>query len=72
MPPYQAGGDMIRYVTFEKTMFNDIPYKFEAGTPNIAGGIGLGAAIDYLNLMDFNKHYIFMNMIARICNQQLK
>ncbi len=48
MPPYQGGGDMIRQVTFDKTLFNDIPYKFEAGTPNIAGAIGLGAAIDYL------------------------
>ncbi len=48
MPPYQGGGDMIRYVTFEKTLYNDLPYKFEAGTPHIAGGIGLGAAIDYL------------------------
>jgi len=48
MPPYQGGGDMIRSVTFEKTDFNVIPYKFEAGTPHIAGAIGLGAAIDYL------------------------
>ncbi|HET54836.1 MAG TPA: cysteine desulfurase [Ignavibacteria bacterium] len=54
MPPYQGGGDMIREVTFEKTTFEDIPNKFEAGTPNIAGGIGLGAAIDYLNEFDFN------------------
>jgi cysteine desulfurase / selenocysteine lyase len=45
MPPYQGGGDMIRSVTFEKTLYNDLPYKFEAGTPNIAGAIGLGAAI---------------------------
>jgi len=49
MRPYQGGGDMIRSVTFEKTTFNDLPYKFEAGTPNIVGGIGLGAAIDYVN-----------------------
>ena len=48
MPPYQGGGDMIRTVTFEKTTYNDLPYKFEAGTPDIAGGIGLGAALDYL------------------------
>jgi cysteine desulfurase/selenocysteine lyase len=48
MPPYQGGGDMIRSVTFEKTLYNDIPYKFEAGTPHIAGAIGLGAALDYL------------------------
>jgi cysteine desulfurase/selenocysteine lyase len=49
MPPYQGGGDMIRSVTFEKTTYNDLPYKFEAGTPDIAGVIGLGAAIDYLD-----------------------
>ncbi|MCS6952434.1 MAG: cysteine desulfurase [Bryobacterales bacterium] len=49
MPPYQSGGDMIRTVSFEKTTFNELPYKFEAGTPNIAGAIGLGAAIDYLD-----------------------
>lgn len=48
MPPYQGGGDMILSVTFEKTTYNVIPHKFEAGTPNIAGAIGLGAAIDYL------------------------
>jgi len=49
MPPYQGGGDMIRTVTFEKTTYNALPYKFEAGTPDIAGVIGLGAAIDYMN-----------------------
>ena len=48
MPPYQGGGDMIKSVTFEKTLYNSLPYKFEAGTPNIAGVIGLGAAIDYV------------------------
>jgi cysteine desulfurase / selenocysteine lyase len=48
MPPYQGGGEMIRSVTFEKTTFNQLPYKYEAGTPNVAGAIGLGAAIDYL------------------------
>ena len=48
MPPYQGGGDMIKSVTFEKTLYNDLPYRFEAGTPNIAGTIGLGAAVDYV------------------------
>ncbi len=48
MPPYQGGGDMIRSVTFEKTIYNDLPYKFEAGTPNIGGAIGLGKAIEYI------------------------
>jgi cysteine desulfurase/selenocysteine lyase len=49
MPPYQGGGDMIKAVTFEKTLYNTLPYKYEAGTPHIAGAIGLGAAVDYLN-----------------------
>lgn len=54
MPPYQGGGDMIRNVTFEKTTFAPIPAKFEAGTPNIAGVAGLGAAIDYLNALPWD------------------
>ena len=49
MPPYQGGGDMILSVTFEKTTYNELPYKFEAGTPNIAGVIGFGAALDYVS-----------------------
>ncbi|MEJ8569788.1 aminotransferase class V-fold PLP-dependent enzyme [Elongatibacter sediminis] len=49
MPPYQGGGEMIRTVTFDKTEYNDVPAKFEAGTPNIAGGVGLGAAVRYLD-----------------------
>ena len=49
MPPFQGGGDMIKAVTFEKTVYNDLPYKFEAGTPDIAGAIGLGAALEYLD-----------------------
>jgi cysteine desulfurase/selenocysteine lyase len=49
MPPYQGGGDMISSVTFEKTTYNKLPHKFEAGTPDIAGAIGLGAAVDYMN-----------------------
>ena len=56
MPPWMGGGDMIRSVTFEKTTYNALPYKFEAGTPHIAGGIGLGAAIDYLNALGMDKH----------------
>jgi cysteine desulfurase/selenocysteine lyase len=53
MPPYQGGGDMIASVSFEETRYNTIPYKFEAGTPNIAGTLGLGAAIDYVNRLGF-------------------
>ena len=55
MPPYQGGGDMISLVTFEKTHYNVLPYKFEAGTPNIAGVIGLGAAVDYLQRLDWDQ-----------------
>ena len=55
MPPYQGGGDMISSVTFEKTEYNRLPYKFEAGTPNIAGGIGLGVALDYLEQLGWDK-----------------
>jgi cysteine desulfurase/selenocysteine lyase len=52
MPPWQGGGDMILAVTFGKTTYNSLPYKFEAGTPNISGAIGLGAAVEYLERMD--------------------
>lgn len=52
MPPYQGGGEMIETVSFAGTTFNQLPYKFEAGTPDIAGAIGMGAAIDYLNAID--------------------
>ena len=54
MPPYQGGGDMIRSVTFEKTTYNDLPYKFEAGTPNVAGAIGLGSALEYVSRIGMN------------------
>lgn len=54
LPPWQGGGDMIRTVTFEKTTYNDVPYRFEAGTPNIAGAVGLGAAIEYVLAIGFD------------------
>ena len=54
MPPYKGGGDMIKSVSFEKTTFNEIPHKFEAGTPNIAGGIGLAKAIEYIQQIGFD------------------
>ena len=53
LPPYQGGGEMIKEVTFEKTTYADLPHKFEAGTPNIAGGIVLGPAVDYMNAIGF-------------------
>ncbi|MBO9729904.1 MAG: cysteine desulfurase [Chitinophaga sp.] len=55
LPPYQGGGDMIKTVTFEKTIYNELPYKFEAGTPNIAGAIALGTAIEYLQQVGIEK-----------------
>ena len=55
MKPYQGGGDMIKDVSFEKTTYNDPPHKFEAGTPNISGVVGLGAAIDYVNKIGIDK-----------------
>jgi len=55
MPPFLGGGEMIKSVTFEKTIYNDLPYKFEGGTPDIAGAIGLGAAIDYVNALGFDE-----------------
>jgi cysteine desulfurase/selenocysteine lyase len=54
LPPYQGGGEMIAEVTFEKTTYADLPHKFEAGTPNICGGIAFGAALDYMNTIGFN------------------
>jgi cysteine desulfurase/selenocysteine lyase len=53
LPPYQGGGEMIKEVTFEKTTYAELPHKFEAGTPNIAGGIVLGTAVDYMNQVGF-------------------
>ncbi len=55
MPPYEGGGEMISSVTFEKTTYNELPHRFEAGTPNIAGAIGLGAAIDYLSAIGMER-----------------
>jgi cysteine desulfurase/selenocysteine lyase len=55
MPPWQGGGDMILAVSFERTLYNDLPYKFEAGTPHIAGAVGLGAAVDYLESLGLGR-----------------
>lgn len=59
MPPYQCGGDMILSVSFEKTIYNKLPYKFEAGTPNIAGAAGLGAAVDYLQTVGMDRIHAY-------------
>ena len=71
MPPYQGGGDMIRTVTFEETTFDDLPHKFEAGTPNIAGGIGLAAAIEYLNQFDRDEIAAYENSLLNYATEKL-
>ena len=70
MPPYQGGGDMIKMVSMKETQYNDLPYKFEAGTPNIAGVIGLGAAIDYVNEIGLENISTYENKLLNYANQQ--
>lgn len=72
MAPYQGGGDMIKNVTFEKTIYNDLPHKFEAGTPNIAGGIGLGAAIDFINSIGYDFIIQHEAELSRFATSQLR
>ena len=72
MPPYQGGGEMISSVSFEKTTWNEIPFKFEAGTPDIAGVIGLGAAIDYLQSMDREKAILHEHSLLMHVSEELK
>lgn len=71
MPPYQGGGDMIKTVTFEKTTYNELPHKFEAGTPNISGGICLGTAIEYLSKLDIVGIQKHENHLAKYAEIQL-
>jgi cysteine desulfurase/selenocysteine lyase len=71
MPPYQGGGDMIRSVTFEKTTYNKIPYKFEAGTPDISGVIGLAAAINYVNEVGLDRIEIHEQDLLRYATESL-
>ena len=70
MPPYQGGGEMIRQVSFEKTTYAPLPYKFEAGTPNIADAIGLGAAITYLNAMDRPAAFAYEHELLKYATEQ--
>ena len=72
LPPYQGGGEMISEVTFEKTSYADLPHKFEAGTPNIAGGIGFGAAIDYLNSIGLENIASYENELLEYGTKKLK
>ncbi|MBX7131678.1 MAG: cysteine desulfurase [Fimbriimonadaceae bacterium] len=71
MPPYQAGGDMIRTVSFDKTTYNDLPNKFEPGTPNIAGVIGFGAAVDYLMGLDRKAIAEHEDRLTELANEAL-
>jgi cysteine desulfurase/selenocysteine lyase len=71
IPPYQGGGDMIKTVTFEKTTYNELPHKFEAGTPNIAGGIAFGAAIDYINSLGIENIAAYETELTEYALQQL-
>ena len=71
MPPYQAGGEMIRSVTFEETLYNTLPNKFEAGTPNIAGAIGLGAAIDYVGAIGMDEISVYESELLQYGTDRL-
>ncbi|RXP59444.1 cysteine desulfurase [Lutibacter sp. HS1-25] len=71
LPPYQGGGEMIKQVTFEKTTYADLPHKFEAGTPNIAGGIAFGTAIDYMNSIGFDNIAAYENELLTYATKKL-
>lgn len=71
LPPYQGGGEMIATVTFEKTTYADLPHKFEAGTPNICGGIAFGAALDYMNSIGFEKIAAYEQELLRYATEEL-
>ncbi|WP_291974723.1 cysteine desulfurase [Lutibacter sp.] len=71
LPPYQGGGEMIKQVTFEKTTYADLPYKFEAGTPNIAGVIAFGVALDYLNELGFDNIAAYENELLVYATKKL-
>lgn len=71
LPPYQGGGEMISDVTFEKTTYADLPHKFEAGTPNICGGIAFGAAVDYMNAIGFDTIAAYENELLAYATKKL-
>lgn len=72
MPPYQGGGEMIKTVTFEKTVYNELPFKFEAGTPDISGAIALGAALDYVNKIGMEKIHATEDALLHYALDELK
>lgn len=71
MPPYQGGGDMIKRVSFEKTSFNELPFKFEAGTPNIVGGIALGTAVEFMESIDTEQAFSFEKDLLSYAEKEL-
>ncbi len=71
MPPWQGGGDMIRSVTFAKSTYNDLPWKFEAGTPNMSGAVGLAAAMDYVDQPRHRRHRCSRARPARACDRRV-
>src|SRR6056297_2840323 len=71
LPPYQGGGEMIAEVTFEKTTYADLPHKFEAGTPNICGGIAFGAALDYMNSIGFDEIAKYEHELLQYATQEM-
>ncbi|MEO9893650.1 cysteine desulfurase [Aurantibacter sp.] len=71
LPPYQGGGEMIAEVTFEKTTYAELPHKFEAGTPNICGGIAFGAALDYMNTVGFDSIAAYENELLQYATEKL-
>ncbi len=72
MPPYQSGGEMIKNVTFKKTVFNELPFKFEAGTPNVGGVLGLSAAFDYLNKIGRENIEVYENELLNYASEELQ
>jgi cysteine desulfurase/selenocysteine lyase len=72
LPPYQGGGEMIATVTFEKTTYADLPHKFEAGTPDICGGIAFGAALDYMNSIGFENIAAYEHELLEYATEKLQ
>ncbi len=72
LPPYQGGGEMIAQVTFEKTTYNELPFKFEAGTPNVAGVLGLRSALEYLKALDAKSLFAHEDELLNYTNKKLK
>lgn len=71
LPPYQGGGEMIARVTFEKTTYNELPFKFEAGTPNVSGVLGLRAALEYLKQMDMQALFAYEDELLEYATKKL-